>query len=338
VRNTRYVGLEFGIHGYKPYRVPLIVQRGFGDCKDKASLLYAMLTEAGVDARIVLVRTRRNGAITDLPASLAVFDHAIAYVPSLDLYLDGTAEDSGTRELPGGDQGVTVLVVGPNDARLTRTPVLPPDRNRRTRELRARLAADGSAELTVNEEIVGGDAAGYRHTYQAEGTRAERFERSIRNLFPGLVLESQTMQGLDDLESDIEVSYRARVPDFAVRDEGGLRINPAVLDDLLRRLARNPSRRYPLDLGGTSSYVEERTLELPAGFTAREMPRGGEAASDFGRLSLSFDVNGREVRARTEFELRRDTIAPSEYGEFRSWVERADALLRQPIVVGGGGR
>jgi hypothetical protein len=38
IDNTRYVGLEFGIHGFKPYRVPQIVRRGFGDCKDKASL------------------------------------------------------------------------------------------------------------------------------------------------------------------------------------------------------------------------------------------------------------------------------------------------------------
>src|SRR5690606_13765893 len=110
---TRYVGLEFGIHGYKPYRVPQIIERGFGDCKDKASLLYTMLREAGIDAHIVLVRTRRNGAIPELPASLAVFDHAIAYVPGLDLYIDGTAVYSGMRELPEQDQGVTVLHVWP---------------------------------------------------------------------------------------------------------------------------------------------------------------------------------------------------------------------------------
>ena len=100
VQNTRYVALEFGIHGFMPYRVPQIVQRGFGDCKDKASLLYTMLREAGIDARIVLVRTRHNGAIGEQPASLPSFDHAIAYVPELDLYLDGTAEHSGIDELP----------------------------------------------------------------------------------------------------------------------------------------------------------------------------------------------------------------------------------------------
>jgi transglutaminase-like putative cysteine protease len=38
VTNTRYVALEFGIHGYKPYRVDRVLARRFGDCKDKASL------------------------------------------------------------------------------------------------------------------------------------------------------------------------------------------------------------------------------------------------------------------------------------------------------------
>ena len=65
IENTRYVALEFGIHGFLPYRVPEVVRRGFGDCKDKASLIYTMLREAGVDARLVLVRTRRNGAIAE---------------------------------------------------------------------------------------------------------------------------------------------------------------------------------------------------------------------------------------------------------------------------------
>src|SRR5262249_20070002 len=100
VKSTRYVGLEFGIHGYKPYRVSEIVKRKSGDCKDKASLLVAMLKLAGVDASLVLVRTRHGGDIAPYPASLAPFDHAIAWVPKFDLFLDGTAEFSGSGELP----------------------------------------------------------------------------------------------------------------------------------------------------------------------------------------------------------------------------------------------
>ena len=59
-----------------------------------------------VDARIVLVRTRHNGAIVDQPASLSVFDHAITYVPELDMYLDGTAEHSGVAVRMGSVRGL----------------------------------------------------------------------------------------------------------------------------------------------------------------------------------------------------------------------------------------
>ena len=337
VSHTRYVGLEFGIHGYKPYRVPLIVQRGFGDCKDKASLLYTMFREAGIDARIVLVRTRRNGAIQDLPASLAVFDHAIAYVPELDLYLDGTAEHSGTTELPPMDQGVSVLVVGPTEARFTRTPVLAPERNRRTRSMEVRLAEDGAAELRVEERIVGSEASHYRSVYQSPGTRSDRYERALRSQFPGLVLESQTMGTLDDLEAPIDVSYRARVPQMAQRDGDRLRIAPSVVEDLMRRLARRPERRYPLDIGGTSAYSEERTVHLPRGYRVSDLPAGGEAESKFGLLRLRVESAGQTVRAETDFEIRSARVAPEQYRAFREWVDRADTLLRQQIVIAPGG-
>ena len=95
VQKTRYVALEFGIHGFKPYRCAQIFARGFGDCKDKATLIVTMLKELGIPATIVIVRTGMRGDFETEPASLAPFDHAIAYVPSLDLYLDGTAEYTG---------------------------------------------------------------------------------------------------------------------------------------------------------------------------------------------------------------------------------------------------
>jgi transglutaminase-like putative cysteine protease len=333
VANTRYVGLEFGIHGYMPYRVPLIVQRGFGDCKDKASLMYTMLREAGIDARIVLVRTRRNGAIVDQPASLAVFDHAITYVPEFDLYLDGTAEHSGTSELPVEDQGVSVLVVGPRSAELRRTPVLDADRNKRTRSLRVALAADGSAKVEADEVVAGAEAAGYRDYYQAPGTRAERFERTLGGLYPGLKLEEQRFAPLSDLEEPVRYSYRIQVPQLARWDGDELRLEPSVLHDLVQDMARLPKRRHTLDLHGTRTYIEERSVRLPPGMLASDVPAGGEASSAFGRLKLDFKHDGGTVTARTEFAVTRDRVAPSEYPAFRRWVEAADQLLKQRIGI-----
>ncbi len=334
--HTRYVGLEFGIHGFLPYRVPLIVQRGFGDCKDKASLMYTMLREAGVDARIVLVRTRRNGAIDGEPASLAVFDHAITYVPELDLYLDGTAEHSGTTELPTEDQGVTVLLVGPNSAELRKTPVLSAEQNQRTRKLAVQLEADGSASVNGSEEVRGSEAAGYRDYYQSEGTRAERFERNLGGIYPGVELLEQKFEALSDLEEPVRYSYKIKVPRFGLWDGSELRFSPSALSDLVRNMARSPTRVQPLDLASSSAYVEERAVTLPRGMKLTAMPEGGEVSSEWGKLTLRYAAERDVVKVRTEFWLTRARVAPKEYPDFRRWVQAADQLLRQRVGLQRG--
>ncbi len=336
--NTRYVGLEFGIHGFLPYRVPQIVQRGFGDCKDKASLIYTMLTAAGIDARMVLVRTRHNGAITDLPASLSIFDHAIAYVPELDLFLDGTAEFSGTTDFPQMDQGVTVLVVGPDGAELRRSPQLPSDHDRRTRTLTVDMSADGSARLTGHEEVRGSEAPGYRSQYQTQGTRHERFERAMRSIFPGVEVASESFEDLTNFETPVRYQYTARVPSFAVRDADGLRVPGSVLDDLTTLFARTDARHFTLDLGGRSSYVEDRTLHAPSGYTIGALPEGGVADSPFGHFAMTATHTGNDVVVHTELALNADTVPADQYGAFREWIGRADAMLRQRVVMIGGAR
>lgn len=333
IRNTRYVGLEFGIHGYLPYRVPLVVQRGFGDCKDKAALLYVMLREAGIDSRLVLVRTRGNGDVDEAPASLAVFDHAIAYVPELDLYLDGTAENGGTNALPTGDQGVLVLVVGPEGAELRRTPVAEPDRAGVKIELTAELSADGSAQAEETQEVFGPMAAAYRTRYQPEATRIERLQQASVGHFPGIEITAPHFEDLDELERPVRFRYQARIPQLAHPDGSSLLIAPSRLSPLGNALGLAAERRHPIDLGGTSTFRERRRLRLPNGATIAELPPGGIAESEFGRLEIRYASRRGELEITTELVWRRDRIPVSDYPAFRRWVTEADALLRARVRV-----
>ena len=185
VKSTRYVGLEFGIHGYKPYRVTQVLARRFGDCKDKAALLIALLREVGVSAELVLVRTRRGGRLDTEPASLAVFDHAIVYVPKLDRYLDGTAEFAGLAELPAQDQGVMALRVGPRGSVLVETPVLPSSDSRVERRWQVAIEPGGDGRVDEQLIIRGQAAPDWREHYQTPGERRERYGRGVERPLPG---------------------------------------------------------------------------------------------------------------------------------------------------------
>jgi transglutaminase-like putative cysteine protease len=146
---THYTAFEFGVHSYQPYPVSMVARRGFGDCKDKAALLVAMLRAVGVQADFAMIRTRSAGAIADAAYSVQLFDHAMAYLPELNLYLDGTAEGMTPGRLPGKDQGAMAMTVDAQGHATRRTvPFSQTELTRTADEMQAALGSQSNAPVT----------------------------------------------------------------------------------------------------------------------------------------------------------------------------------------------
>ena len=61
--DIRYVGIELGIGGWQPHPAAEVFSHRYGDCKDKATLMAAMLREIGIDSDYVVIYTER-GSVT----------------------------------------------------------------------------------------------------------------------------------------------------------------------------------------------------------------------------------------------------------------------------------
>ena len=80
-RQVRYTGVEFGEAELVPRPPAETLERGYGDCKDKATLLVGLLRAAGIPAHVALLATGPGpDADPDLPG-IRWFDHAIVFVP-----------------------------------------------------------------------------------------------------------------------------------------------------------------------------------------------------------------------------------------------------------------
>jgi transglutaminase-like putative cysteine protease/Flp pilus assembly protein TadD len=331
ISSTRYVGLEFGIHGYKPYRAPLVVSRGFGDCKDKASLLVAMLGEVDIDAEFVLVRTRDLGAVKPLPASLAIFNHAIVHVRSPDIWLDGTAEHHGIRELPFGDQEATSLRIGTQRAVFGTTPAMPPDRNSETTTLDVLLDPDGDARLEVRTVIRGRDAAALRQTLEASHTRRERFESLLASSYHGARLGDLEVSDLERVSRPVNYSFTAYVPAYARLLDETLEVPADPGIDLTSRFARLASREQVLVVGPSFVSSRRAIVHVPSGHEVAHLPTPTEIDTRFGKLSLGVDVDGDEINLSRRFELAVDEVSPADYADFVVFAREVDDALAARI-------
>lgn len=79
-REIRYFGLELAAGSHRANPPALVLQRRFGDCKDKALLLCTLLREMGIEAYPALVHTALRRMLKEEPPSPLAFDHVIVCV------------------------------------------------------------------------------------------------------------------------------------------------------------------------------------------------------------------------------------------------------------------
>ena len=333
VSRTRYVALEFGIHSFKPYPVETVLTRRFGDCKDKASLMHAMLEALGIDSRLVLLRTRRMGNLEEAPASLAVFDHAILYVPKYELYLDGTAEFHGSAELPPDDRGAEALVIEPDGtgSRIRRTPDARPADNVDETRARLSLSADGSATLDLTASARGPWTAELRRTFESPDERRARAEEQLaRAAFPGVKVTEVEVSDPHDIERPFTARFKADAPAFATLSAGALRFSPfGQQRSYVESYAQLSRRALPQRLPAPQRLTVSAEVELPRGFRAA-LPNDASEEAPQGSWSIKYAGGEGKVTASLTLELKGGTVAPQEYAAFRAFLGRLDrALLRK---------
>ena len=338
VKNTRYVALEFGVYGYKPRRCVQTVTRGWGDCKDKATVIVTLLKELGIDSTIVIVRSGMRGDFDSKVASLAPFDHAIAYVPSLDLYLDGTAEYTGALELPPMDAGSLAIRVNQGKSELVRLPVPDPAKNVRKRDVVATLKRDGSAQLELALDTRGTAASSWRRRFHAASTRRDRVTEELAQEFPGFELEkgaaAVTTNDMDDLEVPVSIKLRASASRFGRKEGEALSVPVTPGFRLTPTYASLSTRRLPVKVPPFGAIDDTFVVKLPAGQRVISLPHKAAGTSPFGSYEVTAEVDDAKVTVRSKVALTAVTVPPEQYPAWKQFCGEVDSALTPRLVLG----
>ncbi len=337
VKQTRYVALEFGIYGYKPRRCVQTVARGWGDCKDKATVIVSLLEELGVPATIVIVRTQMRGDFNPAVASFAPFDHAIAYVPSLDLYLDGTAEYTGSHELPTMDLGAKALVIDRGNARLVTLPSADPASNLKRRTVTAALSADGKASVDLSYVTRGANAPSWRRRYHAASTLRDRVNQDLGREFPGLVLlpgpQGATTSNLEDIEAPVSIRVRGVAPGFARKEGARLTMNVSLGTRLTPTYASLSKRRLSVVVPPLGTEEDSFHVKLPPGAKIASAPPSASSETKFGSYSVTVEQKPGEVTVTSRLSVSVSRVSPADYADWQRFCADADRAMSHELVV-----
>jgi len=351
-REVRYTGVEFGEATIVPRPPGETLTRKYGDCKDKATLLVALLRAAEIPAYVALLNVGTNEDVPSNLPGLGLFDHAIVYIPGPpELWIDATDEYARLGELPNADQDRLVLIARPSTNALVHTPWGPSFVIKKRQII---LADNGPARVIETIEPHGGDESFYRRTY------ADKESKKVKDSLSDYLKQEYLAENLDHIERtdprDLSTPFQV-VLEIKKARRGATDLNVAVaairLDNLFNRLPSDlcksgkeqgekghrdseeePQKKRTADYQLPEAFTNEwqYTIVPPAGFQPKPLPKNEDLLFGPSRFHEEFsaDRDG-TVHATVRFDTVKRRLSVSEATDLRNNV--AQLLQREPIVI-----
>ena len=352
-QNIQYISIQTGIGrggGYRPHASNQVFAKSYGDCKDKANLMRAMLKVVGITAYPVSIYSGDPNYVRAGWPSPQQFNHCIIAVKVSDqtqsntiiqhptlgrlLIFDATDDQTPLGDLPYYLQGSLALVNSKGETDLVRMPVTPPETNHLERIATLELTPDGAIGGQIQELANGQTAVVFR----------SEFRRMSKPEYTGMIerwlTEGATAARLSKMEpSDNSADGRFTLNvEFSAKTYGQLMqgrlmvFKPAIVsrrEDLTLTAAK---RLHPVVLRA-SSYSETVNVQLPAGFTVDEVPDAVKIETPFGSYVTSYEVKDNKLVFKRKLSQQATTIAASDYEVVRKFYESIRAAENAPVVL-----
>jgi hypothetical protein len=352
-RQIRYVAIEIGIGGYQPHPAIEVYKNRYGDCKDKATLLMAMLDHIGLRGYPPLVGTRRDVEADPKVPTLATFDHMIVALPvpadlrpaverlpaydpqSQILWIDPTSETDSLGQVPEMDQGVFALISYPDHGDLRRIPETSPDKNGVEYTAHVRLQPGGNGAADVEVKYLGASNAEMHDFYRGLSQDAIRrkFEERIGRYVSQSNFQQAFISGVEDNRRQIAEKF-SFTGDFSTASSGDVWfLQPLFLSGMAVPEVGPRPRQLPLDIGTPESIKGEYRLDLPAGMRIDRIPDKTSIKSEFGELDIEYVLDGNVLLATQMLSFTQSRISPEKYPEFRDFVNSSLRAERQRLRI-----
>ena len=330
-REIRYVGIEIGIGGLQPHSAADVFRNRYGDCKDKATLLIAMLNAVGVRATWVLVDTHRGFIDPSLPSIRG--NHAIAAIempagfsdPDLPTsvtarngrkYLIFDPTDPYTRIglLSSTLQGSYGILVAGKDSQVIQLPKLAPDAALLERTASFDLNEDGNLKGSVTETRTGAMARYPRRVYNDEGEKEQReyMEHRLQRDFSSFTLDSAAAQNAHEIGKDLVLKYSLTANSYAKPTGDLLLFRPRVLGRNALPFNDKP-RVFPIDLNETGIWRDKFDVALPKGYIVDDLPDPVNLDVGFASYHSEVKADGNALHYSREYVVKQVDIAADKY-------------------------
>lgn len=336
--------------GCRPHAPAEVISSRYGDCKDKAALLVALLEALGEKAWMVVVNSS-NPALIQEDWSGLQFNHAIVGIvadeetpdfwpkiqppglPSMVLF-DPTSTQIPLGALPAGDRLGHVLVLCPEGVPVVRVPPSVPSQTSECVDSLFDLSADASMQGKTLLTSSGEPGARLAQLHGQRGMRSV-----LSAIEADLAGSGLALQLADGVLSWDPAKGEATLQCSASAQRCLRRVGPLQLFQPFVTVGSPPILPWKnKDLRGWSvrqgrEAFERSRWKLPASLVVEELPDAAEDHSAYSSFKISYHKEGDSLVAEARLMVQGALLDRDAYESERAFLRRVLERLRRPVVL-----
>lgn len=335
-KNIRYVAIEDGENGYVPRQPSLVLHRRYGDCKDKSSLLKALMISQGIDASLAWVGTR------SLPYKYSEFPSVLVDNHMISVYcdkegkpylLDGTTHNHPIDVIPYAIQGKECLIErGPEKYKLYNIPVSLPESNALIDSVSLRQSSDtlygyGRAYLTGEYKVEMID--------HFDGAEPKRFKDIVIKFLPKgsnkLIVDNVKLSDINRIDDTLKIKYDLRLSNYiSVRNDAYyLNLN---LDKTLQDINIKPDRTQPIEEPYPSVRKVVYEYQIPNGYEIQKVPEESSFKNDKFSFHVNYKLQKDKVVLTKEIRINFLLLTENNFAVFKEMIATLNKSYIQTLV------
>lgn len=334
-KNFRYVSIQLGIGGFKPFEASFVDNKKYGDCKALCNYTQACLDAVGIKSYQALINAEYNKEPVDPDFPNNMFNHVIVCVPleKDSVWLECTSRTNDFGVLGSFTENKNALLITEEGGKLVPTPQSKAADNIFNCVSIIKIEDDGSghAQVTLkNDGEYKQDILNYVATEKKDDQKKflvnnigfinpDEFEITISKNNPGA-------------ETIIKMKTE-KIPEFTAGNK--MFLNPRIYKIWNYNLPKAEGRTQDFYFQHPFVKTDSTIYLLPPGYTIETLPKPKTFHFEYGSFSSSyfFDVTKNLITVNARLVLNQHKIPVAKFAAAKKFFDQVLEEYAEKIVI-----
>jgi len=333
--DMRYVSIQLGIGGFKPFPATFVDQKKYGDCKALANYMYSLLNAVNIKAYWAIIRAGVNEYPADPEFPNNSFNHEILCIPFKNdtTWLECTSTTQPFGKLGSFTENRNALLITEDGGKLVNTPKSIADDNEFKSEVHLVIDTDGGAKADVKILSSGGYRDDYIGLSYLKTDEQKEYLMRVLNIKQPSVFDYNPINDVNGIK---QVELNLEYDKFCDIMAGSKQFyRPHVFDICAFTLPVQEKRKadYYFEFPLKKSCVT--TIDLPAGYEIETLPANQSLKFTYGNFEITYVYNAakNQVISTANFNLTKQVIPAAKYTELQQYLDAVAKAQNKKMVI-----